>query len=222
MMQCVQVHDNHEQDDTKGVATPRPVIAREPGIAGSKASIERVKHHMAKKDSEKDSDRPHYYSQFWLDVAAGRRVIGAPKTDEEEADEVPEPVAPRRPTRSAVEDTDGYHAPVVHPQVEPELEEDADEYSAPDIEDFAAEDEVSEEEIPTFGANEADIPDVDVSSAPDEDEVVEEPEAEEEDFYDEEEEEDDSWPARGRKKPKPGRQTKLPSKRTKREPRRGF
>src|ERR1700737_1806988 len=36
---------------------------------------------MTKKD-EKDADRPHYYSQFWLDVAAGRRVIGAPKPED--------------------------------------------------------------------------------------------------------------------------------------------
>ena len=56
---------------------------------------------------------------------------------------------------------------------------------------------------------------------------VEEPENEEEDFLDEEEEEDDdTWTARGRKKPKPGRQAKLPAKtppkRAKRKPRRGF
>src|SRR5438270_2558 len=42
---------------------------------------------MTRKDSEKDSERPHYYSQFWLDVAAGRRVIGGPKPDEEEEEE---------------------------------------------------------------------------------------------------------------------------------------
>jgi hypothetical protein len=34
---------------------------------------------MARKDSEKDVERPRYYSQFWLDVAAGRRVIGGGK-----------------------------------------------------------------------------------------------------------------------------------------------
>src|SRR5690242_19401040 len=36
---------------------------------------------MTKKD-EKDADRPHYYSQFWLDVAAGRKVIGGPKLED--------------------------------------------------------------------------------------------------------------------------------------------
>jgi hypothetical protein len=34
---------------------------------------------MVRKDSEKDVERPRYYSQFWLDVAAGRRVIGGGK-----------------------------------------------------------------------------------------------------------------------------------------------
>jgi len=42
---------------------------------------------MTRKD-EKDTERPHYYSQFWLDVAAGRREIGSSKTDDaSEADE---------------------------------------------------------------------------------------------------------------------------------------
>ena len=38
---------------------------------------------MTRKDSEKETDRPHYYSQFWLDVAAGRTVIGAAKSEDE-------------------------------------------------------------------------------------------------------------------------------------------
>ena len=38
---------------------------------------------MTRKDSEKETDRPHYYSQFWLDVAAGRAVIGATKSEDE-------------------------------------------------------------------------------------------------------------------------------------------
>ena len=187
---------------------------------------------MTRKDSEKDSDRPHYYSQFWLDVAAGRRVIGAPRTDEGDTDEGLEPVvAPRRPMRPTVADSDGYSETVVHPQVEPELEEDADEYSTPELDTLDTVDEIDDEEITPFGANEDDIPDVEIAPPIEEDaeEVeVEEPESEEEDFFDdeEEEEEDDNWSARGRKKPKPGRQTKLPTKtppkRAKREPRRGF
>lgn len=191
---------------------------------------------MARKESEKDSDRPHYYSQFWLDVAAGRRIIGTPRTDEGDSDEELEPVAvvPRRSTRPTAIDNDGHAETVVHPQVEPELEEDADEYSTPELELDTPDitDEIEEDDIPAFGANEEDIPDVEIAPpVAEENEAVEveveEPETEEEDFLDEEEDEaDDTWSARGRKKPKPGRQVKLPAKtppkRAKREPRRGF
>jgi len=38
---------------------------------------------MARKDLEKETERPRYYSQFWLDVAAGRRVIGVGKGAQE-------------------------------------------------------------------------------------------------------------------------------------------
>lgn len=38
---------------------------------------------MARKDLEKETERPRYYSQFWLDVAAGRRVIGGGKGAQE-------------------------------------------------------------------------------------------------------------------------------------------
>src|SRR5215472_17167130 len=57
---------------------------------------------MTRKDSEKDAERPHYYSQFWLDIAAGRRVIGGPKPEDGEAleNETAEPVVQRRPGRA--------------------------------------------------------------------------------------------------------------------------
>ena len=75
---------------------------------------------MIRKDSEKETDRPHYYSQFWLDVAAGRTVIGAAKVedetdlveDETEISELePEPTPLRRAGRNhAASVTDGYQA----------------------------------------------------------------------------------------------------------------
>src|SRR6266704_3145230 len=46
------------------------------------SSFSKKRWYMTRKDSERDAERPRYYSQFWLDVAAGRRVIGTPKTDE--------------------------------------------------------------------------------------------------------------------------------------------
>ena len=69
------------------------------------------------------------------------------------------------------------------------------------------------------------IPEADIM--PDEEELEE---AEDELFFDEEmededeDEDEDGWSARGRKKPKPGRQAKTPkpTKKPKREPRRGF
>ena len=45
---------------------------------------------MARKDLEKETERPRYYSQFWLDVAAGRRVIGAGKGQDSDEAEAPD------------------------------------------------------------------------------------------------------------------------------------
>jgi hypothetical protein len=42
---------------------------------------------MVRADSKQDSDRPHFYSQFWIDVAQGKPSIsaaGAPSEAEEE------------------------------------------------------------------------------------------------------------------------------------------
>src|SRR5260370_29065843 len=66
---------------------------------------------MTRKDSEGDAERPRYYSQFWLDVAAGRRVIGTPKTDEGAEGiepETPEASVTRRTGRNNSSAIDGY------------------------------------------------------------------------------------------------------------------
>jgi hypothetical protein len=40
---------------------------------------------MVRKDPALDTDRAHYYSQFWIEVAAGRPIgHGSPATDEED------------------------------------------------------------------------------------------------------------------------------------------
>jgi hypothetical protein len=58
---------------------------------------------MTRKDPEKEPERPHYYSQFWLDVAAGRRTIGSKsassETEDETERELPEPPKSSRSTR---------------------------------------------------------------------------------------------------------------------------
>lgn len=188
---------------------------------------------MTRKDSEKDAERPHYYSQFWLDVAAGRRIIGTPRTTEEddllELEPEPEPVVVRKVGRNS---KSAIAHPVIEPEVEEEEEEELDEpdepnepvYQGPNLNEEIEEEDL---ELPAIIVEEAEIPDMEIDLLPidDVDEVeVLEPELEEEEFFEaEEEEEEEDWSARGRKKPKPGRQVKLPAKKPiKREPRRGF
>jgi hypothetical protein len=176
---------------------------------------------MVRKDSEKDSERPHYYSQFWLDIAAGRKTIGGPRANDE-ADviepELDEPVQLRRPARNS--SPQHYEAPIVHPDVEP-MDEDEDEFEEPMPDDLGMdEEELDEAGIPNIVVEETE-PDL----APVVEELIAEPSEEEEEYYDddeeeEEEEEEEGWSGRGRKKPK-GRQTRLPAKKPTRRDRRG-
>jgi hypothetical protein len=172
---------------------------------------------MTRKDSEKEAERPHYYSQFWLDVAAGRKIIGASRPGEEEsAEPEPQEVAPRRSARSAsatVEHEEPAYSEVAAPTAREE-EDDTEAYTEPEPEEdlLAGEEELDhDQELPNILVDEEpEVPDVDVLD-----------EDEDEDFYEEEEEEEEEdedldW-GRGRKKPKPGRQTKQPPKRTKRD-----
>jgi len=194
---------------------------------------------MTRKDSEKDSERPHYYSQFWLDIAAGRRTIGGPKPEEEGEflEDAQEPIALRRPFRNEPEeDLDGSDerigymersnerpaalarplADVIAPAPEEIVPSEPDEFPVvdDDVENPASNDTVED----------ADIPDMDF--AEDEESEADEDEDEEafEEEEDEEDEEDEGWVAgRGRKKVTPKRPVKQPPpKRAKREPRRGF
>lgn len=185
---------------------------------------------MSRKESEKDSERPHYYSQFWLDVAAGRRVIGAPKGDEAEMGEpeTAEPVMPGRrtaPVRPESNhndlygrpDGDGRHEVIAHPVVDPVVtQDDIIEPAELDL----VNDEVGDLDLQDSAIIDGDIPDMDLEP------LEEEEENEEDDFYDEpeedEDEEDSTW-SRGRKKPSPKRPTKQPTKKPgKRDTRRGF
>jgi hypothetical protein len=74
---------------------------------------------MIRRDSALDADRPHFYSQFWIDVASGKRtasatpaVITAPESDaadeEQDDDELEEPIEvlaakPAKPVRPKAE-----------------------------------------------------------------------------------------------------------------------
>jgi hypothetical protein len=190
---------------------------------------------MTRKDSEKETDRPHYYSQFWLDVAAGRTVIGAAKGEDEsdlveDDTEMSEPELEPTPLRRARRNhapaaTDGYVASRAQTVVEPAFE--PEEFEESDESEFDLADDVVDLELPDNVLDEPEeeliLPETEIT--PDE---VEMEEDEDEPFFDEEmedeEEDEDGWGSRGRKKPKPGRQVKTPkpTKKPKREPRRGF
>src|SRR5262245_22045345 len=92
---------------------------------------------MTKKDSEKEVERPHYYSQFWLDVAARRRVIGTAKTDERVEGLEPERtevVGSRKPVRDSLAAvSDGYQDPFAHDEAEPAFA--GEEFAEPDLEE---------------------------------------------------------------------------------------
>jgi hypothetical protein len=179
---------------------------------------------MTRKDSEKDTERPHYYSQFWLDVAAGRREIGTPRTEEGaepfEA-ETPEPTPLRKAGRGSAAPVEDGHK-VTHTQSRVEPEYPAEEFVEPEEEEIGLANVVDDMDLPNILVDDTleDTSSSDLDHIPEE----EEPEMEEEEMdYDEDEDEDeDSWTGRGRKKPKPGRQMKQPKKRRGREPHRGF
>jgi hypothetical protein len=183
---------------------------------------------MTRKDSENETDRPHYYSQFWLDVAAGLTVIGASKVEEEEAlaedvIEIPEPTPLRRAGRNnAASITDGYQVTPTQTVAEPEFE--PEEFAESKENELELESDVVDLELPDNVLDETEEVTIIPESVliPDEEETEEEEEL----FYDEEEDEEDTddWSARGRKKPKPGRQVKPPksTKKPKRESRRSF
>ncbi len=185
---------------------------------------------MTRKDSEKESERPHYYSQFWLDIAAGRRTIGGPKPEDEGEffDDSSEVVTLQDLQNEPDEELDEVEERVngraisTRSVVEPDVSTDeADEVSEPDEAPIAT-DEV-EDLTQDETVADADIPDMDFVA----DEDTENEDEDEEPFEDEEEDEDEDeegWVAgRGRKKPSVKRPTKQPPvKRPKRDSRRSF
>ena len=191
---------------------------------------------MTRKESEKDADRTHYYSQFWLDVAAGRRIIGAPREDEGAEADVLEPTVPvRKSVRSVsyADSSDGQFDDqderIVHPVAEPLATPEEFGDAEADDSDLEADDS----EVPDFQeevVDDIDIPDMDLGSGEDEAEESEVEDSEEEEeaedgegvVPEEEEEEDLGWGGRGRKRNKPVRPKAPPKKAPRREPRRGY
>src|SRR5258708_14923775 len=131
---------------------------------------------MTRKDSEKDSERPHYYSQFWLDVAAGRRIIGTPRPGEDSEAAEPEHVetpALRKSGRVSSQNdygthaaVDGRHETIAHPVVEPLAA--PDEFIEPEDELDLPTDELDELDIQDLPVEDTDIPDMDLGIIEDE------------------------------------------------------
>lgn len=154
-------------------------------------------------DSRQDSDRPHFYSQFWIDVAMGKQGLSLPEApaiaeeDEEdlEADILalapkpePKPKAPKPAEKK--------------PEVRPTITSFADLANIDMLMKSSA--AMDDDEAPDIaaGLGKTAGPDItlDVVSSPDV--ALSETEAIPEGF--EEEEEDDEWGG-GRRKPKPGK-----------------
>ena len=174
---------------------------------------------MTRKDSEKESERPHYYSQFWLDVAAGRRVIGAPKPNEdgELVENEFSEILPQSRSR-AIEPDEYSGDTILHSVAEPVAA--PEEFIEPDADTLEGDEDQDDPDYEEAPLEDADIPDMDLSPADEEDED----ENLYEDVEHEDEDEDDgmNW-GRGRKKSKPIRPIKAPTKKPgKREPRRGY
>jgi len=114
---------------------------------------------MTRKDSEKDTDRPHYYSQYWLDVAAGRVAISSPKVEEEaelaEADLEtlePNPTPLRKAARSTALASDGSNSTQAHTVVEPTFA--PDEFAEPEENEFEQEYAADDLELPNIDLEE--------------------------------------------------------------------
>ncbi len=172
------------------------------------------------KECEKDA-RPHSTSEFWLEVAATRGSTGVPVAGDgagqaeaaRQVQESPGKVEQGGPTLEAGERMETRPQSVVEPAFASEEEEH--------IEPEQDEAELAETDLglPTldvaeaFGDLDTSVLDLDPGA-----EVLED----EDSFDDEEEEEEDEWAARGRKKPRPGRQLRQPKLKKPRNNRRGY
>jgi hypothetical protein len=184
---------------------------------------------MSRKDTAQEVDRPHYYSQFWIDVAQGKRDLSAVRSVESDAEiedmeltsraTEPEPAAGSAPKPKAAKLPDKKVEPVrpvissladlanIDLLMKSSAEMDNDE--VPDIEAGAIDD------LGPFGqagteAEPSIVTDFDLENIEDEpEEVFEDSVAESEDF---DEDEDDEWGST-RKPSKPQKPRRQPRER---------
>lgn len=182
---------------------------------------------MIKRDANQDADRPHYYSQYWIDVAMGKpttrvaEAVGGADEDDMGDDDLlaslpsikAEPAKPAKPAK----------APEKKPDTARSLSSLADLANIDMLMKNSA--EMGDSDALADSGAELDAPaivtDFDV------DEIEEEPDTEpaslealQEFDYDEDEEEEDEWG--GRKPGKPARPTKPTKPARQPRPRREF
>jgi hypothetical protein len=166
---------------------------------------------MVRADSKQDSDRPHFYSQYWIDVASGKPSSVAAEltadeaefTDEDEdelAFAAPKPEARPKPSKPVEKKPDTSRSTLTSladlANIDMLMKNSAamDDTVTPDI--TAS---ISEEEAPSVAALDYDV---ETDAAADTPETA--TASQDEDFYDfdeEEDEESDDWGGSRRKKP---------------------
>lgn len=160
-------------------------------------------------DSRQDSDRPHYYSQFWIDVAMGKQSPTLPESpaivEEEEEEDLeaeilaiaPKPEPKPEPKAKAPKPAEK------KPEARPTITSLADLANIDMLMRSSA--AMDEDEAPDIsaGLGAAAGPDITLDVVSGADTTPSEAEAIPEGF-EEEEEEDDEWGG-GRRKPKPGK-----------------
>jgi hypothetical protein len=179
---------------------------------------------MIRRDAAQDGDRPHYYSQYWINVALGKptgvaaeastaTVLGGPDLDTEPAYEPPPPPPPPAPVRPEPARTKP--RPVERKQEPARLSSLADLANIEELmkNSAAMEDDIVPD-IETGAANATEEPPI-VIDATHLDDVAEDTEAElaadDDEEFDEEEEEDE-WGGRRPGRSGPSRPTKPPKR----------
>jgi hypothetical protein len=148
-----------------------------------------------------DSDRPHFYSQFWIDVAMGKSSPSLPEAATVEVDEdglepellevAPKPEPKAKATKPAEK----------KPEARPTITSLADLANIDMLMKSSA--AMEDDEAPDISAGLSAAPNPDVTFDMDANTVSASDIADEEEAFDEEEE-DDEWGG-GRRKPKPGK-----------------
>lgn len=155
---------------------------------------------MVRVDNRQDSDQPHYYSQFWIDVAMGKTgatpaAAAAPsEAEDEELDDLSfaAPEAPKaKPSKSAEKKPDAGHstltsfADLANIDLLMKNSAEMDDAVMPDI---------------TAGLDDTAGAEIGYDATPEADETAAATDASDETFYDDEEEDDEDWDNSRRKK----------------------